>query len=153
MIIKLAISLLIPQFAGGLGALVTTPNIPTWFATLHKPFFSPPNWLFAPVWTLLFLLMGLSFYLIWLKKKNLGHGIFKWYWVQLILNMFWSFLFFGFQSPFLALLEIFVLWFAIFQTIKSFSKVNQTAGLLLYPYLAWVSFATILNAAIFWLNR
>lgn len=153
MIIKLIISLLLPQLVGGLGALATTPNIPTWYATLDKPFFSPPNWLFAPVWTLLFLLMGIAFYLVWTKKKSLGNSIFKWYWIQLILNFFWSFLFFGLKNPLLGLVEILILWYAILQTIKSFAKVNQLASLMLYPYLFWVSFATFLNAAIFWLNR
>jgi translocator protein len=150
---RLIASILIAQLAGGLGAIATTPNIPTWYATLNKPFFNPPSWLFGPVWTLLFLLMGIAFYLIWTKKKSPWHPSLRWYWIQLVLNTLWSFLFFGAQNPGLALVEIFFLWFAIYQTIKSFSPINRTASLLLYPYLAWVSFATLLNAAIFYLNH
>lgn len=150
---KLIFSILIAQSAGFLGAIATTSNIPTWYATLNKPFFNPPSWLFGPVWTLLFLLMGIAFYLIWIKKKSPWHPSLSWYWIQLILNTLWSFIFFGAHNPGLALVEIFFLWFAIFKTIKAFSSINQTAAKLLYPYLAWVSFATLLNAAIFWLNR
>lgn len=138
---KLIISILIPQIIGGLGAVFTTPKIQSWYMTLNKPFFSPPNWVFGPVWTLLFLMMGISLYLRW--GKNL-----KWFWVQLFLNLLWSIIFFGLEKPGWALIEIFILWWAIFKTIKSFGK----TGKLLYPYLAWVSFATLLNAGIWWIN-
>jgi len=139
---KLIIAILIPQIVGGVGALFTTPKIQSWYATLNKPFFSPPNWVFGPVWTILFLMMGISLYLQW--GKNL-----KWFWIQLFLNLLWSVIFFGMEKPGWALIEILFLWWAIWQTIKSFGK----TGKLLIPYLAWVSFATLLNAGVWWLNK
>lgn len=138
---KLVIAILIPQFVGGIGAVFTTPKIQTWYVTLNKPFFQPPNWVFGPVWTILFLMMGVSLYLQW--GKNL-----KWFWIQLVLNLLWSVIFFGMERPDLALIEILFLWWAIFNNIKSFGK----TGVWLYPYLAWVSFATLLNAGIWWIN-
>lgn len=145
---KLIISILIPQIIGGAGAVFTTPKIQSWYITLNKPFYSPPNWVFGPVWTLLFLMMGIALYIVWNKKKNLYDKIFYWFWVQLFLNLLWSIIFFGMERPGLALIEIIVLWIAIFKNIKSFGK----TGKLLYPYLAWVSFATLLNAGIWWIN-
>lgn len=145
---KLVISILIPQVVGGMGALFTTPKIQSWYFTLNKPFFSPPNWVFGPVWTLLFLMMGIALYIIWNKKKSLGDKIFKWYWIQLFLNFLWSVIFFGLEKPGWALIEILFLWWAIFKTIKSFGK----TGRWLIPYLAWVSFASLLNAGVWWIN-
>lgn len=145
---KLIISILIPQIIGGAGAVFTTPKIASWYITLNKPFFSPPNWVFGPVWTLLFLMMGIALYLIWNKKKSLTDKIFKWFWIQIGLNFVWSIIFFGMENPGLALVEIFILWWAILKNIKSFGK----TGVWLYPYLAWVSFATLLNAGIWYLN-
>jgi len=138
---RLIVAILIPQIIGGAGAIFTTPKIQGWYVTLNKPFFSPPNWVFGPVWTILFLMMGISLYLRW--GKNL-----KWFWIQLFLNFLWSVIFFGMENPGLALAEILILWWAIFKTIKSFDKV----GVWLYPYLAWVSFASLLNAGIWYLN-
>lgn len=138
---KLIISILIPQIIGGAGAVFTTPKIASWYMTLNKPFFSPPNWVFGPVWTLLFLMMGIALYQRW--GKNL-----KWFWIQLFLNLLWSIIFFGMERPDLALIEIIILWWAILQNIKGFGKV----GIWLYPYLAWVSFAALLNAGIWWIN-
>jgi tryptophan-rich sensory protein len=142
---KLVVAILIPQIVGGVGALFTTPKIASWYSGLEKPFFSPPNWIFGPVWTLLFLLMGISLYLVWNKKKSLSDKVFKWFWIQLGLNVLWSLLFFGLESPGLALIEILILWLAIRKTMKNFS--------LQLPYLLWVSFATLLNAGVWWLNR
>ena len=153
MILKLFVSLLIPQLIGGLGALVTTPNISTWYASLNKPFFNPPSWLFGPVWTLLFLAMGIALYQIWTKKKSLLHKSLHWFWAQLLLNLVWSFLFFGLKNPLFSFTEIIFLWFAIYKTIQTFYKINRPSGLILVPYLAWVSFASLLNIAIFWLNK
>ena len=143
----LVVCVAISQGSGILGSLVTIQAISGWYQTLVKPSFNPPNWIFGPVWTILYFLMGISLYMVWIRKGNL-----KWFWVQLILNSLWSFLFFGLKSPGMALIEIILLWVAIILTIKSFMKVYRTAAYLLYPYLAWVTFATILNFSIWILN-
>jgi translocator protein len=150
--LKLAVSIFLAQAAGGIGAIATTAKIPTWYATLQKPFYNPPNWLFGPVWTILFLLMGVAAYMVWEKKKKWDDKSMRWYWIQLLLNILWSYLFFGMQNPAAGLGEIILLWWAIYQTIKSFNKVSKTAAKLLWPYLGWVSFATLLNLGIWWLN-
>ncbi len=133
--------------AGIIDSFFTVSSIPTWYSTLNKPFFSPPNWIFAPVWTILYILMGVSLYLVWQKKKVPAV-----FWVQLILNAAWSIIFFGMRNPALAMVEIMALWVSIFLTIKAFSKLNKLAEKLLYPYLVWVSFAVILNLFIVLLN-
>ena len=142
---KLIASLVIPQVIGGIGALFTTPKIGSWYAGLNKPFYSPPNWVFGPVWTLLFLLMGVSLYLVWNKKKSLSNKVFNTFWLQLGLNLLWSILFFGLQSPGLGLIEILFLWWAIKKMTKDFP--------LQVPYLLWVSVASLLNVGIWWLNK
>lgn len=152
--LKLIISILICQGAGITGSLFTSPAIKGWYAWLEKPSFNPPNWIFAPVWTLLFLLMGISLYLVWekgleSKKAKTALSIFT---VQLILNILWSFFFFGLQSPLLGFIEIVLLWFAILATILSFYRISSKAALLLVPYILWVSFATLLNFSIWQLN-
>ncbi len=144
---QLILSLGLCLGAGGVGSIFTTQSIPTWYATLNKPFFSPPNWIFAPVWTILYILMGISLYLVWQKKK-----IPAVFWIQLVLNIIWSVIFFGMKNPPLAFMDIIILWIAIFATIKSFSKINKLAGQLLWPYMVWVSFASILNLFIIILN-
>ncbi len=152
--LKLVTSLTICLFAGFIGSIFTAPSISTWYATLIKPSFNPPDWIFAPVWTTLFVLMGISLYLVWNKglqdKKVKTHLLI--FGLQLALNVLWSFLFFGLHSPFYAFLEIIILWAAIVLTILNFSKVSRTAGLLLIPYICWVSFAAILNFSIWRLN-
>ena len=153
-ILKLIVSILICQGAGGVGSLFTSPAISTWYVMLQKPSFNPPNWLFAPVWIILFLLMGISLYLIWskgLENKKTKVVIFV-FATQLILNIFWSFLFFGLHLPLYAFAEIIILWLAILLTIVSFYRISKTAGLLLLPYIFWVSFATILNFFIWQMN-
>lgn len=150
-LIPLIVALTIPFVIAYLGSSVTTPSIGSWYATLNKPSFSPSNWVFGPVWTLLFLLMGIASYLVWKKQKKIKAPL-KLYGTQLIFNFFWSYLFFGLHRPDLALLDIITLWVFIFFTIRSFYKVKKTAAYLLYPYLAWVSFASILNLSIFLLN-
>jgi len=149
---RLLLSVLLTQGAGGIGAIATTPKIGTWYSTLVKPTFSPPNWLFGPVWTLLFLMMGVAFYLIWMEGKR-AHKALVVFGIQLVLNILWSFLFFGAESPGAAVIEIVLLWIMILVTIVKFSKISKTAAWLLVPYLFWVSFASILNMAIFQLNR
>jgi len=147
---KLIIALLLPQLAGFIGSLFTTPKISSWYSLIIKPSFNPPNWIFGPVWTLLFILMGIALYLVWIKKDNkLAITFFG---IQLGLNTLWSILFFGLQSPLLALIEIFVLEIFILLTIKEFYKVSKKAAYFLLPYILWVSFAMILNFAIVILN-
>lgn len=145
---KLLISILITEGAGVLGSLATASSVKTWYITdVVKSNLNPPSWVFAPVWTLLFLLMGISLYLVWQKKGDLF-----WFWVQLLLNIVWSLLFFGFRSPALAFYEILILWVTILITINKFKKVDILASRLLYPYLAWVTFASFLNYSIMVLN-
>ena len=152
---RLVISLLVGQLAGLLGSIFTTPAIPTWYAFLNKPAFTPPSWLFPPVWTGLFLLMGISLFLVWNQDTAAGTQKRKalvWFGVQWVLNVLWSILFFGLRSPLAAWIEIVVLWIAILLTIVHFSRISLWAGRLLVPYLLWVSFAAILNGAIVLLN-
>lgn len=137
--------------AGVIGSILTGPSVPVWYTGLQKPAFAPPNWLFAPVWITLFTLMGISLYLVWEKKENIKVPLIL-FGIQLILNIVWSLLFFGLQSPFYALIEIIILWIAILLTIVSFYKVSKRAGILLLPYISWVSLATILNYYIWLLN-
>lgn len=150
---KLIISILIPLLIGSLGSFFTSNSVDTWYKQLIKPSFNPPNWLFGPVWTILFILIGISFYLVWKQnfanRKNIAIGIYS---VQLFLNLLWSLLFFGLKSPFLAFIEIVVLWIVILLNIIVFYRIKKEAGLLLVPYLVWVSFAGILNYFIFSLN-
>ena len=145
---KLILSILIAQSAGIIGSFATASSVKSWYITdLVKPVFNPPSWVFAPVWTTLFILMGISFYLVWNKKNNLF-----WFWAQLFLNTLWSFLFFGFHSPTLAFYEIILLWSAILMTIVKFWQYKKVASVLLWPYLAWVTFAAFLNYSIMVLN-
>ncbi|QQG41152.1 MAG: tryptophan-rich sensory protein [Candidatus Woesebacteria bacterium] len=127
----------------------------SWYNTLNKPFFTPPSWLFGPAWTILYILIGVSAYLIWKKgfKNNQVKEAFKIFTIQLILNLLWSPIFFGAKQIFLALIVIVIMWIFIFKTIKAFAKIDKTASYLLYPYLAWVSFATVLNFFVWMLNK
>ncbi len=151
---KLALAFTLPFLAGYIGSSFTFEAILTWYASLQKPLFSPPNWIFGPVWTLLYLLMGISFYLILVTKTKKAKGTaIELFLIQLTLNTLWSIIFFGLQNPFFAFIEIFFLWIAILLTIFSFSKILKLAAYLLYPYFAWVSFAAYLNLAIWQLNH
>lgn len=150
--IKLLISIIVCQVAGVIGAIFTTPAISGWYKSLQKPFFNPPNWIFSPVWIFLFLLMGISLYLVWDRGVRENKKAIIIFGVQLVLNIFWSIIFFGLKSPGFAFLEIIILWLAILTTIISFYKVSKTAGLLLIPYILWVSFALILNFFLWQLN-
>lgn len=151
---KLIIAITIPLLIGFIGGGFTASEIPGWYAKLNKPGWQPPNWLFGPVWTALYILMGIALYLVWKadvssSKKQTAIILFA---VQLILNFFWSIIFFNQHQIGWALVEIIVLWLFILLTIFSFSKINNTAAWLLVPYISWVSFATILNYAIWKLN-
>lgn len=153
--LKVILSIVFCLLVGAIGSFFTAPAIPSWYAYLNKPFFSPPNWIFAPMWTILYILMGISFYLIWSnakkgKSKNEALGNF---YVQLILNFVWSPIFFGMKNLGLAFIVIVLMWLFILRTIQSFAKLNKKASYLLYPYIAWVSFASILNLSVWLLNR
>lgn len=150
---KLGLAIGITEGSGIVGSIFTTPEIKTWYPTLVKPSFNPPNYLFGPVWTILFVLMGIALYLMWQVKngKNKDEAL-KIFWLQLGLNVAWSLFFFGLHNPFLAFIDILGLWLAIFVSIKKFIRVSSTAAYLLLPYLAWVSFAALLNFAIVRLN-
>lgn len=149
---QLILSISLCLGAGVFGSFFTVSSIPTWYATLNKPVFSPPNWVFGPAWTILYILMGISLYLVWTSKGKLKQNAFNLFFAQLGLNVLWSIFFFGMKNPTLALVDIVALWIAIFLTIKSFYRINRLAGNLLIPYLLWVSFAAVLNLAIVMLN-
>lgn len=142
----------ISLLAGAIGSIFTTPNIPNWYATLNKPNLNPPNWVFAPVWTTLYILMGISAYILWSKTKEMFSLQLKIFWVQLILNTLWSVVFFGLKDLFTSIIVIVALWFSIFLLIIKSLKVSKNAAYLLIPYLLWVSFATYLNTTIWLLN-
>ena len=151
---RLTISIAVSEFAGIVGSFFTMPSIRVWYADLIKPTINPPAWIFGPVWTTLFLLMGIAAFLIWMedpKRKDvrIALAIFA---LQLILNISWSIIFFGLHSPGAALIEIIFLWLSILATIIAFYKILKTAAWLLTPYLAWVSFAALLNYLIWRLN-
>ncbi|MEO0065535.1 MAG: hypothetical protein RI983_861 [Bacteroidota bacterium] len=150
---KLFISLVATIGIGSLGGIFTIAEIPTWYAGLNKPSFNPPNWLFGPVWTSLYTMMGIAFYLIWKqpatdsRKKAIQLFI-----IQFVFNFFWSIIFFSLHAIAAALIEIIVMWVFILLTILQFSKLSKTAAWLMVPYIAWVSFATLLTASIWKLN-
>lgn len=153
---KIIISSIVSLAIGSLGGLVTTPAIPSWYVFLDKPFFSPPNWLFAPVWSILYILMGVSFAFIWSKYKKGDKKIktaMKLFGIQFLLNIIWSPVFFGMKNLFLAFIIIVLMWYFLFKTIRSFAKIDKIASYLLYPYLAWISFASLLNFSVWILNR
>ena len=152
---KVLVAIAIAEAAGLIGSFFTTPEIPTWYASLVKPNFAPPSWVFAPVWTTLFVLMGIASYLVYRSAngRRAAKIALVVYGIQLILNVGWSWLFFGQQNPGAALVEIGILWMAIAMTIFLFSRLSKAAAWLLVPYLAWVSFASYLNYWYWILNR
>lgn len=149
---KLILSLILPQLAGAIGALFTVKAIPTWYTTLNKPSFSPPNWIFGPVWLTLYLLMGVALYLNWVKKTKQAKFNVRLFFIHLFFNAIWSPVFFGAKNLFLALYIILIIWLMILVMIYNFWKVSKTSSLLLIPYLLWVSFATVLNFFVWRLN-
>ena len=144
---------LVSELAGIVGSFFTFSNIPTWYATLEKPTFSPPSWVFGPVWTFLYLLMGVAAYLVWEKglEKKVKKAL-RIFGAQLVVNALWSIVFFGMQNPMAAFFVIIVLWALIIENIREFYHISKWAGLALIPYVLWVSFAAILNFAIWMLN-
>jgi len=154
-IVKLIVSIVACQAAGGIGAIFTTPAIPTWYQSLRKPSFTPPRWAFGPVWTTLYLLMGGAVFLVWREGLDqagvlLAFGVF---WFQLVLNILWSVVFFGMKSLAGGLVVIALLWLAILASIILFFRVSVAAGGLLIPYIIWVTIAANLNFQIWRLNR
>jgi len=154
-ILKLVVSIIACLAAGAIGSIFTRQAIPTWYATLEKPAFNPPNWLFVPAWTLLYLLMGIAAFLVWrkgLENRQVRIALIV-FLVQLILNALWSVVFFGLESPLYGLIVIVALWVAILFTVLKFYRVSLAASVLLWPYLLWVTFAAVLNSSIWLLNR
>ncbi len=152
--LKLIIAIVVTQLAGIIGSLFTFSAIPTWYATLTKPELNPPSWIFGPMWTTLYLLMGISAFLIWQKgwaRKDVKVAL-SVYVLQLVLNALWSIVFFGLQNPGLALVNIALLFVSIVVTMILFYKISRPAMYLLIPYILWVSFASYLNYAIYALN-
>jgi benzodiazapine receptor len=153
-IIKLIASLLLPLGIGGIAGIFTTDAIPGWYASLNQPSFNPPNWIFGPVWTTLYTILGISLFMIWKmdagRERNQAVLIFM---VQLLLNFCWSFFFFYFKMIGVALVDILLLWITIIFMLVWFYKIKPLAAYINIPYLLWVTFATALNMAYFFLNR
>ena len=154
-IVRLIIAIIIPLVVGFTSGFFTTTGPGSWYQTLEKPTWNPPGWVFAPVWTALYIMMGVALFFVWkannnTRKQNRALFLFV---VQLILNFFWSFIFFKLEEPGWAVVEIIVLWIAILATIFSFASISKLAAWLLVPYISWVSFAAILNFTIWTLNK
>lgn len=155
MILRLIISILVCQLAGLIGSIFTRASVSSWYVSLSKPSFTPPSWVFGPAWITLYVLMGISAFLVWSKGFNNREvkAALIIFGIQLILNALWSAAFFGLRSPFGGLIVIVILWLAILVTILRFLNISTAAGLLLVPYILWVSFAAVLNLSLFLLNR
>jgi tryptophan-rich sensory protein len=153
--LRLFAAVLICEAAGIIGSLFTAPAIPGWYAGLTKPSFNPPNWIFGPVWTTLYALMGIAAWLVYdkrAKRTDVKQALYVFV-AQLILNVLWSVMFFGAHQILGGFVIIVALWLLILGTILRFLKISKTAAILLVPYILWVSFATALNASLYVLNR
>jgi len=152
--VKLVVSLFVPLLVGVVGGIVTAPAIGAWYTGLKKPAFNPPAAVFGPAWTVLYLLMGVAFFLVWRRAADdpLARFAMAAFGVQLALNLAWSLLFFGLHSPLLGLVDIALLWLAILITIVYFFRVSTAAGVLMLPYILWVTFAAALNFSIWTFN-
>jgi benzodiazapine receptor len=151
-IIRIVLAIAICEYVGALGSLFTAPAVNGWYAGLTKPSFNPQNFVFAPVWTSLFALMGVALYLVWQKRDPQNRFALTLFGIQLGLNLLWSIIFFGLHSLSGAAWEIVLLWIAVLLTLVSFWKISRAAAYLLVPYLAWVSFAAVLTFSIWRLN-
>ncbi len=154
-ILTLVAAVAICQAAGAIGAIFTSSSVGTWYVGLSKPSFNPPNWVFGPVWTTLYALMGIAAWQVWRSgrgRRSAGAALLV-FAVQLVLNTAWSILFFGLRSPGAAFAELVLLWIAIVATMTLFLRISIAAGALLVPYLLWVSFAAVLNYSLWQLNR
>jgi translocator protein len=154
-IIKLIVSILASFAAGGIGSLFTFKAIPTWYAELKKPRYTPPNWVFGPVWTTLYILMAISIFLIWQKGLAINGALlaFLLFWIQLAINALWSIVFFGMRSKGGGVATIVLLWLLILATIVTSFRVSIWAGILLIPYIMWVTIASYLNIGVWILNK
>jgi tryptophan-rich sensory protein len=154
-IVGLVVAVAIPLAVGAVGGVATSSSVSTWFPTLAKPPWNPPNWLFGPVWTLLYVLMGVAVWLVWRKGFDAPgvRSALILFGVQLLFNLGWSVVFFGLRRVGWGLIEIVVTWVLILATLIAFYRLRPAAGWLLAPYQLWVTFATALNASIWWLNR
>lgn len=152
---KFFLSIFIPLMFGYLGSIITISEIPTWYASLSKPSWAPPNWLFGPIWTTLYILMGISLFLVWREGFNRRDVRFALliFGAQLVLNLLWSIVFFSFHSLFGSFILIMILWIAILANIIAFYVISRPAGLLLVPYIIWVSIASYLNYSVYLLNH
>jgi benzodiazapine receptor len=154
LLFKLIVSIILPLALGAIAGMFTSQSVPEWYATLNSPSFNPPNWIFGPVWTTLYILMGISLFLIWKqdmsKARNLAILVFMF---QLLLNFGWSFIFFYFNKIGFALIEIILLWISIVVMLVLFYKIKPIASYINIPYLLWVTFATVLNGSYYFLNR
>jgi tryptophan-rich sensory protein len=151
--LKLIIALAIPLLIGFSGSFFTISEIGSWYQTIQKPSWNPPNWIFGPVWTILYVLMGISLFLVWKSSASQKRSAIVLFTLQLILNFFWSFIFFKQHKIGFAFAEILALWLMILLTIFAFARINKLAAWLLVPYISWVSFAAILNYTIWQLNN
>ncbi|MFH1715650.1 MAG: TspO/MBR family protein [Elusimicrobiota bacterium] len=153
-LIKLILSVLLCQGAGVVGGFITAKTVKTWYVTLNKPSFNPPDWVFGPVWTFLYLCMGVSLYLVWKESDNnvINKAVIV-FLIQLVLNSLWSILFFGVRSPFLALIDIIFLLIGIALCIILFYNISKLAGYLMMPYFLWVCFAAVLNTSLWLMNK
>lgn len=151
---KLFISILIPVLVGAVAGIFTSSAVDGWYAVANKPWFNPPNWIFAPVWTILYIMMGIALFLVWRADadKTIKQTAIILFVFQLALNFAWSFIFFKLQQPGWAFAEIIVMWLLILLTIIWFGKISAAAAWLLVPYISWVSFAAVLNYSIWKLN-
>jgi translocator protein len=154
-IIKLIISIVASFAAGGIGSLFTFKAIPTWYPGLRKPPYTPPNWAFGPVWTTLYILMGISVFLVWQKGLDTSGALlaFVLFWTQLVINALWSVIFFGMKSKGGGVITIVILWLFILATIVASFRVSSWSGVLLIPYIVWVSIASYLNIGVWVLNK
>jgi len=154
-IVKIIVSILACFAAGAIGSIFTFKAIPTWYPGLKKPRYTPPNRLFGPVWTVLYVLMGVSVFLVWQSGRTSSDAMiaFTLFWIQLAFNALWSVIFFGMKSKGGGVVIIAILWLLILATIITSFQVSLWAGILLIPYIVWVSVATYLNVGIWWLNK
>jgi tryptophan-rich sensory protein len=155
-VMALVIALAVPFVVAAIGGIATGSSVSTWYVTLKKPVWNPPAWVFGPVWTLLYLMMGIASWLVWQKRAQNEAQVRRaldWYGLQLGLNLAWSVIFFGLRQVGLALIEIVALWSALLITIVKFGRIRRDAAGLLLPYLLWTTFAAALNAALWWLNQ
>lgn len=153
-LLKLVVSIVVCQLAGGIGSIFTVSNIASWYLDLNKPLLNPPGWVFGPVWITLYFLMGIALFLIWNKglDSRFNRNAFILFIIQLVFNASWSIVFFGMHQLLISVFVIIILWLLIFANIAQFGKISKPAAYLLVPYILWVSFASYLNIAIYIIN-